>query len=288
LVRSRALFISASNKNFDEGAEMPIVQAGEIKLNYDTFGAGDPLLLIMGFGAPGIAWMPVLPMLSGFKCIYFDNRGIGNSEKPSGPYTIPVMAEDAANLLDALGVDSAKVYGVSMGGMIAQELALRHPGKVSRLVLGCTSSGGPSAVQPSVETIASLLTAMKLMPTDPDRAFDILLPVVHPPDFLAAHPEVKQMALLGASIMPPTPPEVIDRTVDGITKFDSYDRLPEIKCPVLIVHGERDILIKPANADVLKSRIPQAELFMIPNAGHNFFAEDPMGVHQRIIEFLRG
>jgi 3-oxoadipate enol-lactonase len=267
---------------------MPIVQAGEIKLNYDTFGAGDPLLLIMGFGAPGIAWLPVLPMLSGFKCIYFDNRGIGNSEKPSGPYTIPAMADDAANLLDTLGIDSAKVYGVSMGGMIAQELALRHPGKVSRIVLGCTSSGGPAAVQPSEETVASLLTAMKLMATDPDRAFDILLPVVHPPDFLAAHPEVKQMALLGASVMPPTPPEVIDRTVEGITNFDSYDRLPEIKCPVLIVQGERDILIKPANAEVLKSRIPHAEVFTVPNAGHNFFAEDPLGVHQRIIEFLRG
>jgi len=266
---------------------MAIVKSGGINLSYDTFGAGDPLLLIMGFGAPGIAWMPVLPMLSGFQCIYFDNRGTGNSDKPEGPYTIPDMADDAANLLAALGIESAMVYGISMGGMIAQELALRHPARVRKLVLGCTMTGGPAAVPPAEETIAALISAFKLMSTDAERAIDILLPVVHPPDFVAAHPEVKQMALIGAQIIPPTPPEVIDRTLEGITQFDSYDRLPSVKCPVLIVHGERDILLKPGNAEVLKSRIPHAEVFMIPNAGHNFFAEDPMGIHQRIVEFLK-
>jgi 3-oxoadipate enol-lactonase len=266
---------------------MPIVKAGAINLSYDIFGAGEPLLLIMGFGAPGIAWMPVLPMLSGFRCIYFDNRGTGNSDKPAGPYTIPDMAEDAANLLDAVGIESALVYGISMGGMIAQELALRHPDKVRKVVLGCTTTGGPEAIPPEEETIGALLNAMKLMSTDPERAIDIMLPVVHPPDFVAAHPEVKQMALMGAAMMPPTPPQVIESTLQGISQFNSYDRLPQLKCPVLIVHGERDILIKPANAQLLKSRLPHAEVFMIPNAGHNFFAENPMGVHQRIVEFLK-
>lgn len=266
---------------------MPIVKAGAINLSYDTFGAGEPLLLIMGFGAPGIAWMPVLPMLSGFRCIYFDNRGTGNSEKPEGPYTVPQMADDADALLAAIGVDSVKVYGISMGGMIAQELALRHPQRVTKMVLGCTTTGGLAAIPPAEETVAALVSAMKLMPTDPEGAIDILLPVVHPPDFVAAHPEVKQMALMGAAMIPPAPTHVIERTLEGITQFNSYDRLPEVKCPVLIVHGERDILIKPANAEVLKSRLPQAEVFMIPNAGHNFFAENTMAVHQRIVEFLK-
>lgn len=265
---------------------MPIVKAGAVNLSYDTFGAGEPLLLIMGFGAPGIAWMPVLPMLAGFKCIYFDNRGTGNSDK-SGPYTIAQMADDAANLLAAQGIESALVYGVSMGGMIAQEMALRHPGRVIKMVLGCTTTGGPEAIAPEEETIAALLTAMKLMASDPEQAVDILLPVVHPPDFVTAHPEIKQMALMGAAMIPPAPADVIDQTLQGIAQFNSYDRLPEIKCPVMIVHGQRDILLKPENAQVLKSRLPHAELFMIPNAGHNFFAEDPMGVHQRIIEFLK-
>src|SRR5215831_8939649 len=232
---------------------MPIAKSGAINLSYDTFGAGEPLLLIMGFGAPGIAWMPVLPMLSNFKCIYFDNRGTGNSDKPAGAYTIRDMADDADNLLGALGIDSAMVYGISMGGMIAQELALRHPGRVSRMVLGCTTTGGPASVPPDEETVAALATAFQLMSTDPERAIDIMLPVVHPPDFIEAHPEVKQVALMGAAMMPPTPPDVIQRTLEGITQFNSYDRLPQVKCPVLIVHGERDILLKPKNAEVLKS-----------------------------------
>ena len=106
---------------------MPKIKAGSINLNYDTFGEGEPLLLIMGFGMPGIAWLPSLPMLPGFKCIYFDNRGTGMSDKPEGTYTIEQMADDASNLLKALSIAKAKVFGVSMGGMIAQELTLRHP-----------------------------------------------------------------------------------------------------------------------------------------------------------------
>jgi 3-oxoadipate enol-lactonase len=267
---------------------MPIVKAGALNLNYDTFGSGEPLLLIMGFGMPGIAWMPVLPLLSGFKCIYFDNRGTGMSDRPDGPYTVPEMAEDAAHLLDTLGIESAMVYGISMGGMIAQELALRYPQRVSRLVLGCTGAGGHTAVPPAEETVMSLLGAFKMIATDAEQAIDTLLPIVHTPDFIAVHPEIKQMMLLGMAAIPPTPPEVAEQTLEGIRQFDTYDRLPQLKCPVLIVHGEQDILILPANAEILKSRIPHAELQMIPNAGHNFWAENPMAVHQRIIEFLKG
>jgi 3-oxoadipate enol-lactonase len=266
---------------------MPTLKAGAINLSYDIFGTGEPLLLIMGFGAPGLAWMPVLPMLSGFKCIYFDNRGTGNSDKPDGPYTIPGMAEDTDRLLEALGIESAMVYGISMGGMIAQELALNHPARVKKLVLGCTMTGGPHAVHPDEATVEALANGFKLMATDPERAIDTLLPVVHPPDFVAAHPEVKQMAMMGAAMLPPTPPDILERTLQGINEFDAYDRLPAIKCPVLIVHGDRDIVLKPANAEVLKSRIAQAELYIIPNAGHNFFAENPLAIHQRIIEFLK-
>jgi len=122
---------------------MPKIQAGAIGISYETYGDGEPLLLIMGFGAPGAAWLPILPLLPGFKCVYFDNRGTGNSDQPADNYTIPQMAEDASNLLKALGIDRAKVFGVSMGGMIAQELTLRHPEQVERLVLGCTTPGVP-------------------------------------------------------------------------------------------------------------------------------------------------
>ncbi|MGH7934698.1 MAG: alpha/beta fold hydrolase [Candidatus Binataceae bacterium] len=266
---------------------MPKIKAGKIDINYDTFGQGEPLLLIMGFGMPGAAWAPVLPFLAGFKCIYFDNRGTGNTDKPEGPYTIPDMAEDASNLLTALGLESAKVYGISMGGMIAQELTLRHPKQVSKVVLGCTTPGGPNAVRSSEEVMQKLVAGARMMARDPSAALDIMMPLLFPLDFIKVHPEIKQMMMLGMQMAPPTPPESVDRTVAGIMQFDAYERLPRIKCPVLIVHGDQDILLPPANAELIKSRIAQAEVFIIPGAGHNYAAADPVGIHQRITSWLR-
>src|SRR5271166_6563309 len=212
---------------------MPLVKAGNINLNYDTYGDGEPLLLIMGFGMSGAGWIPSLPFFNGFKSIYFDNRGTGLSDKPDGIYTVEGMADDASNLLRALGIAKAKVFGVSMGGMIAQELTLRHPEQVSKVVLGCTMSGGPTAKMASPEILERLMTA-----TDPDKGFDIRLPAIMPPEFVAEHPEIKQMMVAGAKMLPPTPPETADRAMAGIQQFNASDRLGQIKCPVLIVHGE--------------------------------------------------
>jgi 3-oxoadipate enol-lactonase len=266
---------------------MPLIKAGNININYDTFGDGDPLLLIMGFGMAGAGWIPSLPFFAGFKSIYFDNRGTGLSDKPEGIYTVEQMADDASNLLRALGIAKAKVFGVSMGGMIAQELTLRHSDQVSKVVLGCTMAGGPTAKMASPDVLDRLMTANRIMGTDPDKAFDLLLPAIMPPEFVAEHPEIKQMMLAGAKMIPPTPPETADRAFAGIQQFNAYDRLEQIKCPVLIVHGEKDILVLPENANIIKSKIPQAEMYMIPSAGHAFQASDPVGIHTRIVQWLR-
>jgi 3-oxoadipate enol-lactonase len=266
---------------------MPRIKAGDINLNYEIFGEGEPLLLIMGFGMPGAAWLPSLPFFTGFKCIYFDNRGTGLSDKPDGIYTVEGMADDASNLLHALGIAKAKVFGVSMGGMIAQELVLRHPEQVSKVVLGCTMAGGPTAKMASPEVVQTLMTAQKMMATDPEKAFDLLLPVLMPVEFVAEHPEIKQMMIAGAKMMPPTPPDTADRALAGIQQFNAYDRLGQIKCPVLIAHGDKDVLVLPENAQLIKSKIPQAELYMIPGAGHGFQSADPIGIHQRIVGWLR-
>jgi pimeloyl-ACP methyl ester carboxylesterase len=266
---------------------MPLIKAGSINLNYDVFGNGEPLLLIMGFGMPGIAWLPSLPMLPGFKCIYFDNRGTGLSDKPEGTYTVEQMADDASSLLKALDIPKAKVFGVSMGGMIAQELTLRHPEQVAKLVLAATMAGGPEAKMAAPEIGMKLVEGTKLMASNPDQGFDVIMPLLFPDDFAKAHPEIKQMMLAGMRMMPATPTESVDRTIAGVMTFNASDRLGQIKCPVLIVHGDQDLLIPPQNAQLLKSRIPQAELFMIPNAGHAFQAVDPIGIHQRIVQFLK-
>ena len=266
---------------------MPLIKAGNINLSYDTFGDGEPLLLIMGFGMSGAGWIPSLPFFNGFKCIYFDNRGTGLSDKPEGIYTVESMADDASNLLRALGIPKAKVFGVSMGGMIAQELTLRHPEQVSKVVLGCTMAGGPTAKMTTPDVLERLMTANKIMGTDPDKAFDLLLPAIMPPEFVAEHPEIKQMMLAGAKMVPPTPPETSDRAMAGIQQFNAYDRLGQIKCPVLIVHGDQDALIPVENSNLIKGKIPQAEVYVIPGAGHAFQAADPVGIHQKIVEWLR-
>lgn len=266
---------------------MPRTQAGTINLNYDTFGEGEPLLLIMGFGMPGVAWLPSLPMLPGFKCIYFDNRGTGMSDKPEGTYTIELMADDASNLLKALNIPRAKVFGVSMGGMIAQELTLRHPEQVAKVVLGCTLAGGPEAKMAAPEVATTLVEGTKLMASSPEQGLDVILPLLYPEEFAKAHPEIKQLMLAGMRMMPPTSSDAVDRTIAGIMSFNASDRLGQIKCPVLIVHGEQDLLIPPENAHLLKRGIPQAEVFMIPNAGHAFQAADPVGTHRRIVQFLK-
>jgi pimeloyl-ACP methyl ester carboxylesterase len=266
---------------------MPRIKAGKININYETAGQGEPLLLIMGFGMPGAAWVPMLPLLGGFKCIYFDNRGTGNSDAPEGNYTVPDMAEDASALLTALDIPRAKVFGVSMGGMIAQELTIRHPEQVTKVVLGCTMPGGSRAKLALPEFGEKLIAANKMMGTNPSEALDVMLPVLYPPEFVAAHPELKQMMLAGLGAVPPTPAATVDRAMAGIMEFDAYDRLPSIKCPVLIVHGEKDVIVPPENVALIKEKIPHAEAFMIPNAGHAFQAADPIGIHQRIVSWLK-
>lgn len=266
---------------------MPVVKSGSVNIHYETYGDGDPLLLIMGLGMPGAIWVPSLSFFEGFRCVYFDNRGTGTSDRPALPYTARDMAEDARAILDDLRIPKAHVYGVSMGGMIAQELSLNHPERVSKLVLGCTWAGGPTVRLSTPETMARMIQGAATLRTDREKGIDILMPVLLPSEFIGAHPEVKALIIAGLANGQITPIETIQRAMLGLIQFNAYDRLPQLKCPTLIVHGEKDILIPPENAAILKSRIAHAELYMIPNAGHAYQISDILGVHQRIVDFLR-
>src|ERR1700694_2224321 len=141
---------------------MPVVRAGEVELDYERSGTGPPLLLIMGMSGTALHWgEPFLELLrEDFEVIVYDHRGVGASSPIEGPITIPQLAEDASGLLSALGLDSAHVFGISMGGMVAQELALAHPEQVRTLALGCTWAGGPTATQRSPEVLQRLTEAM--------------------------------------------------------------------------------------------------------------------------------
>src|SRR5579872_3340278 len=148
-----------------------------ISIYWDEQGAGEPVLLIMGLTYPSDMWHRSRPVLAArFRTIALDNRGIGRSDVPPGPYPIAVMASDAAAVLDAAGLESAHVFGVSMGGMIAQEFALQYPKRVRSLILGCTTPGGPEAVQAEPEVIQVLMTRDLLTP---DEATERIRPFIY-------------------------------------------------------------------------------------------------------------
>ena len=267
---------------------MPRMQVGAVGLNVNVTGEGDPLLLIMGFGMSGDMWLQSLPHFSSFRVIYFDNRGTGQSEAPPGPYTVQQMAEDAAAVLEACGIERAHVYGVSMGGMIAQELALRHPSRVAKLVLGCTTPGGPEGRMASPEIIEQLMLAVQLQASDPERSVELSLPLLFPRSFIDAQPMLKPLMVAAMKMVKPTPPETATSAMAGIAAWSSYDRLPEIKAPTLVIHGSDDVLIPASNADILAAKIPDVHKVILPGEGHGFGARDPVGVHRKIVEFLNG
>src|SRR5215469_6741211 len=147
--------------------------------------------------------------------------------------------------------------------------------------------GGPKATMASEEVSAPLRKAFEMMEKDPERTFEMIMPVLYPPQFIAAHPELKNLMVSSAKMMPPTAAETPQRAMMGIQQFDAYERLGQIKCPVLIVHGEKDVLVHPENAALIKSKIPHAALYMVPDAGHAFQAADPAKIHERIVSWLK-
>ncbi|RMD84290.1 MAG: alpha/beta fold hydrolase [Candidatus Dadabacteria bacterium] len=265
---------------------MPKADSSGVSIHYQVHGEGPPLLLIMGFGQSGDMWIPVLPYLEGFRAVFFDNRGTGRSDRPERGYTVADMARDALAVLDAAGIERAHVYGVSMGGMIAQQLALDAPERIDRLVLGCTTAGLSAATFPDPEVPLRLVRAAEAMSRNPRESVELLLPLLFPPEFLEGNPAVAQMLEMAIAANP-TPPETPAKVMEGIMTFDAAPRLGEVRAPTLVVHGDRDVILPVENGRELARRIPGARYLEIPGAGHAFMVQDPGGVHEKIVAFLR-
>jgi pimeloyl-ACP methyl ester carboxylesterase len=217
-----------------------------------------------------------------FQVIYFDNRGTGRSDKPDTLYTIPIMADDAVGLLRHLGIRQAHVFGVSMGGMIAQELALRHPQMVRRLVLGCTSCGGPQAFLASLEVLAKLIHPPE-MPLE--EAVRRQWTVMFSPQFLETQQGFLDM-LTQHALFHPAPPHTSLRHLMALQRFNTYGRLGMITTPTLIMTGADDVIVPPANSVLLATRIHGASLEMLKNTGHGFFWEVPGDVAALLYKFF--
>ncbi|TDA33047.1 MAG: hypothetical protein DSO02_00030 [Hadesarchaea archaeon] len=270
---------------------VPRIRVGDIHMYYDIIGEGFPLVLIMGFMGNADCWDPVyfIPRLSEhFKVITFDNRGAGRTDlSDKEEYTIQMMADDTAGLMDALGIEKAHVLGISMGGMIAQELAINHPKKVEKLVLASTFCGGPKAVPIPGEAAQMVTQIMELLSQkgkwDREVAFK-LLPFIFTEEFMRENPGVMEVAS-DLILVAPTPPEGIVRQVGAILSFDACDRLPQIKAPTLILAGRKDKYIPPENAEIMAKRIPNSKLVYFEHSAHQL-QEEIEKVTDTVLEFL--
>lgn len=252
---------------------MALAKAGEIELSYDRAGDGPPLLLIMGMSGTKHHWgAALLEQLHGdFDTIVYDHRDAGDSTRTGQPFTIAELAEDAAGLLTALEIDSAHVMGISMGGMIAQELVLAHADRLRSLTLGCTYCGGEGSVLASEGTMRKLAEAMRS--GDRERAIRASWEVNVSPSFAADEDAWVRFRATGMRYGLPV--EVIMRQMQAIAEHDTSARLSEIGAPTQVVHGTLDQLLPVQNGHMIAGLIPGSRLEIFEGVGHMFFLEEP-------------
>ena len=263
---------------------MPKVKVNDIRMYYEIHGQGEPLVLIMGLGANTSDWEMQIPTFSRqYKVVAMDNRDCGRTDKVATPYTMETLADDTAGLMEALAISSAHVYGQSMGGMIAQELALRHPHKVRTLILAATTFGGPHAVFPTGSTLQDW-AALSVLP--PAEAIERGLPFLYTEEFIARKKkeELIKSRLKYAHLRPPI--EALQRQFQPIIQFNAYDRLPQIHAPTLILTGSADKIMPAENARILAQRIPGALLVELEGSGHGFLVEKAEESNAVVLDFL--
>ena len=239
------------------------------------------MLLIQGMSATHLTWgRPFMDEMEGsFDCIVFDNRGMGLSGEAEMPFTIADMAADTVALLDALELETAHVVGISMGGMIAQELALAHPERIRTLTLGATYCGGPEGTLMAPEDLQMLGAAMAS--GDRDQVFRAMWEINMSPGFREDDSRFAAFAEMGAAL--PAPKQVILQQMRACGAHDTSERLGSLTLPTLVVHGDVDRLLGPDNGRQIASLIPDARLEMLEGIGHMFWWEQP----QRSAELIR-
>jgi pimeloyl-ACP methyl ester carboxylesterase len=261
---------------------MPTLRVRDLDLHYQLRGEGPPLLMMMGWRA-NLDWWPrelLAALERRHQLVLLDNRGSGRTGDPGGWYSIAQMADDAVALLDALGVREADVLGVSMGGMIAQEVALRHPARVDRLVLLCTHCGRHGA-----RWSADMTVAWKRWLRRPWRLEEHLVYLLFSRELSATDPHffAEFMKVVEAA---PATRWASTKQYLAILRHDTYARLPRIHAPTLVVTGERDLMVAPENSQILARRIPDARLSTFPDAGHAILREKTADIDRLLAEFL--
>ena len=263
---------------------MPKLNVNDIQVYYEVHGEGTPLVMIMGLGGNLDWWDPrmVQELSKKFKTVLFDNRGAGRTDVSNREYAIRLFADDTAALMDGLGISRAHVLGISMGGMIAQELALNYPQKVEKLVLCSTLCGGEKSVLPSGVAMGSLTADRSTM--SHEEVAKMVIPVILTEDFVKKNPDYVELQLQRI-LKAPISDEPYRRQLSAVMRFNAHDRLLQIKAPTLILCGRKDILVPPGNGPILAEAIPNSRLVYLERSAHAL-AEDLDEEINTIIGFL--
>ncbi len=264
---------------------LPKVKVNDIQIYYEVHGEGFPLVMIMGISGNVDWWNPhiVQELSKNFKIVMFDSRGAGRTDMSNREYTIKLFADDTAGLMDALGISMAHVFGVSMGGGIAQELVLNHPKKVKKLVLCSTSCGGMKSVPASAQVLGRFGADRSGL--SPEEICRRGVPLIFSEDFIQKNPDFVE-SFIQRVLIAPISNESFMRRLDALRKFDTYDRLRQIRMPTLILHGKRDILVPPENSSILAEAIPNAKLIYFKKSAHGLIYEEMEKMTRVLSDFL--
>ena len=262
--------------------EVQSVPVGDINISYRVLGQGDPIVLIMGYSSTMDMWDPLFldNLSSKYKVIIFDNRGMGNTTAPPGNFSIAQYANDTAGLMAALNIEKADVLGWSMGSFVAQEMAIRYPEKVNKIILYAGDCGGKEAVMPSPQVLKDLSNTTGSPEEKGMRLFNLLFPkdwLSKQPPFYKWFPLPKETSL----------PENIERQAQAIATWSgSFDRLGSIKSPTLVVTGTEDAITPPENAFILAQRINASWLVQFEGAGHGLMYQYPDRLAKIVADFI--
>lgn len=262
---------------------------GDVRIAYQLRGGAVPrrptLLLIQGLGFSRAGWGPAVgPLRRTFRLVLVDNRGSGGSTAAAGSFSIADMADDVLAVLDDAGIGAAHVLGASLGGMIAQELAVRHPERVDGLVLACTTPGWPFSYPMPLASVR-LINACQCMP--PDVALRRLVQHALSPSTVAEHPELVEQIITRQQLIPGRSPGTWQAQAAAAARYTGGLWQRRIRARALILHGAADRVVDPRNAQLLADRIADAQLVIFPELGHLFFWEDPGALARTVTSFLR-
>lgn len=260
---------------------MPQVRVGSLTMHYEAIGKGEPLILISGLGNDSRSWRAQAPQLASmYRVIAFDNRGSGRTDAPDGPYSIAVMAEDTVSLMEALGIRRAHIMGVSMGGYIAQEVAINYPERVAGLVLA-TTSPGPYLIKTSI-LLPWVKEALGHLP--PLTIFQLMLPFMFN-DACFESPEVLEMAVAMIARGSPGPPQVLARQMIACVEYNARHRMGRISAPTLVIAGSDDPFVPLSLSEELAQGIPGARLCLIDGC-HGFDSASGLEMARAALAFL--